>query len=159
IAWRSAPVVDESGKTISIIAGGIDITERKRRELELQWERDATDALVQTIPTLVIVVDGGGTILAHEGRAGINRALKDTLGWTDDEVAGRSVYELVDSAEAAVAAAAAKRPHPETVSAWRRADGGDVVVAWTATSMPDPSGQGRSLVLLSGTDVTLRRQQ
>jgi PAS domain S-box-containing protein len=37
IAWRGAPVVDDSGQTARIVAGGIDITERKRRELELQW--------------------------------------------------------------------------------------------------------------------------
>ncbi len=31
IAWRSAPVRDDSGAVVSIIAGGIDITERKRQ--------------------------------------------------------------------------------------------------------------------------------
>ena len=52
IAWSSAPLTDETGAVVGIIAGGIDITERKRHELELQAERDAPAALVQTIPTL-----------------------------------------------------------------------------------------------------------
>ena len=36
IAWESAPLVDQNGDVVRIIAGGIDITDRKRREVELQ---------------------------------------------------------------------------------------------------------------------------
>jgi len=40
IAWESAPVVDEQGRVTGIVAGGLDITDRKQRELELARERD-----------------------------------------------------------------------------------------------------------------------
>ncbi|HEY2219316.1 MAG TPA: PAS domain S-box protein [Gaiellaceae bacterium] len=39
IAWRSAPVLDDTGKVIRIVAGGLDITERKRQEEELRASR------------------------------------------------------------------------------------------------------------------------
>jgi PAS domain S-box-containing protein len=39
IAWRGAPVVDDAGRTVRIIAGGIDITERKQQEEEIRASR------------------------------------------------------------------------------------------------------------------------
>jgi PAS domain S-box-containing protein len=39
IAWRSAPVRDETGKVVRIVAGGLDITERKQQEEELRASR------------------------------------------------------------------------------------------------------------------------
>jgi PAS domain S-box-containing protein len=39
IAWRSAPVLDDTGKVVRIVAGGLDITERKRQEEELRASR------------------------------------------------------------------------------------------------------------------------
>ena len=39
IAWRSAPVLDDAGKVVRIVAGGLDITERKRHEEELRASR------------------------------------------------------------------------------------------------------------------------
>ena len=38
VFWRSAPVHDESGEVTGVISGGVDITERRRRELELERE-------------------------------------------------------------------------------------------------------------------------
>jgi PAS domain S-box-containing protein len=141
----------------------MDVTERKQRTLELQRERDATATLVQTIPTLIVVVDENAHILVNEGRAGINRAFKDRLGWSDDEVAGRSLLEFIhpDDAYAAVmgiGSAANGVPAVERMSRWRRANGESVVVEWTATPMPDPSAEARRLVLISATDVTGRAQ-
>jgi PAS domain S-box-containing protein len=39
IAWRSAPVRDDGGNVVRIVAGGLDITERKRQEEELRASR------------------------------------------------------------------------------------------------------------------------
>jgi PAS domain S-box-containing protein len=35
VYWRSAPVHDETGAVVSIVAGGLDVTERKRQEAEI----------------------------------------------------------------------------------------------------------------------------
>ena len=39
IAWRSAPVRDETGKVVRIVAGGLDVTHLKEQELELRASR------------------------------------------------------------------------------------------------------------------------
>jgi PAS domain S-box-containing protein len=39
IAWRSAPVLDEAGKVVRIVAGGLDVTHRKQQEEELRASR------------------------------------------------------------------------------------------------------------------------
>jgi PAS domain S-box-containing protein len=39
IAWRSAPVLDDAGRVVRIVAGGLDITDRKRQEQELRASR------------------------------------------------------------------------------------------------------------------------
>ncbi len=39
IAWRSAPVVDESGQVVRIVAGGLDVTHLKEQENELRASR------------------------------------------------------------------------------------------------------------------------
>jgi PAS domain S-box-containing protein len=163
IQWSSAPLV-EDGRVVAIVAGGLDVTERKRREEELQRERDSTDTLVQTIPTLIVVTDDSGVILLHEGRAGVNRAFRDTLGWTDEDVGRRPVAELVAPEDAAamreaVRSAGAGRSSHELESRWRHADGRLLLIAWSATRIPDPSDAHRTLVLLSGTDVTDRKRR
>jgi PAS domain S-box-containing protein len=39
IAWRSAPVLDESGQVMRIVCGGLDVTQRKQQEEELRASR------------------------------------------------------------------------------------------------------------------------
>jgi signal transduction histidine kinase len=47
---------------------------------------------------------------------------------------------------------------PERESRWLRADGERLTVAWTATPVDDVTGRRASLVLLSGVDITERKQ-
>jgi PAS domain S-box-containing protein len=159
ITWRSAPLKNESGETFGIMAGGIDITERRERELEFERQRNITVAIVEGIPTLLLIVDEHG-VLVRDGHAA-NRAFFERLGWTEQELAGLSFVdhiELDDTEEARVRiAAAASGGRPEEIETrWACADGTSVVVAWTAAGIQDPSDAGRTLVLLAGTDVTER---
>ncbi len=166
IEWRSAPVTDASGRVSSIVAGGIDITERKQREVQLQRERDITDTLMQAIPSLVVVVDSTGLIVdsgVDETRAGVNNAFRNALGWPDSALVRRSVLDFIDPADSdvalkAISSAAHGMSAPEQESRWLRADGAKLVVAWTATPVDDVTGRTASLVLLSGVDVTERKQ-
>jgi len=167
IEWRSAPITDASGHVTSIVAGGIDITERKQRELQLQRERDITETLMQAIPSLVVVVDSDGVIVdsgVDDTRAGVNNAFRQALGWPDSVVVRRSVLDFIDPADGypalmAIASAANGVPAQERESHWLCADGSRLVVAWTATPVEDVTGRATSLVLLSGVDVTERKRQ
>jgi PAS domain S-box-containing protein len=166
IEWRSAPITDAAGNVTSIVAGGIDITERKQREVQLQRERDITETLMQAIPSLVVVVDTDAVIVdsgVDETRAGVNNAFRRALGWPDSALVRRSVLDLIDPADnylalMAIASAANGVPAHERESRWLRADGSRIVVAWTATPVDDVTGRRTSLVLLSGVDVTERKQ-
>ncbi len=166
IDWRSAPVADATGRVTTVVLGGIDITERKQREVQLQRERDITATLMQAIPSLVIVVDNDGTIVdsgINENRAGVNNAVRTALGWPDQRLVRRSMLDIIDPGDAYVASmmiagAASGVTMPERESRWLCADGGHVDVAWTATPIDDVTGRRASLVLLSGVDVTERKR-
>ena len=167
IEWGSAPVTDATGRVTSIVAGGIEITERKQREVQLQRERDITETLMQAIPSLVVVVDSGGQIVDagyDETRAGVNNAFRSALGWNDSQIVRRSVLDFIDPADAYVASmmiagAANGMAMSQKESRWLRHDGGRIDVAWTATPIDDVTGRAATLILLSGVDITERKQQ
>ncbi len=166
IEWGSAPVRDAVGRVTSIVAGGIDITERKQREVQLQRERDITSTLMQAIPSIVVVVDHEGIIVdsgVDESRAGVNEAFRTALGWPDELLVRTSVLDLIDPADGhvarlAIASAANGVASGERESLWRKADGDRIAIAWTATPVADVTLREASLVLLSGIDVTERKR-
>src|SRR5262249_49740992 len=143
----------------AIMAGGIDISERRERELQIERQRNMTVAVLRTIPTLLLMVDDQGVII-REGPAA-NRAFLARLGWRLEELVGlsfvdHSELDQTGRARARIAAAAAGERTREIETRWRCADGGSVVVGWTAAGIQDPADPGRTLVILSGTDVTER---
>ncbi len=167
IAWRSAPLLDDSGAVVSVISGGTDITERKARELELERERDATTTVLQSIPSAVAVLAPDGTIRDRDvdnPLAAVNRAFHEALGWRDDDLVHRSFLDVVaprdrEAAHAAIELAARGRASPAVESGWLTADGREIVFEWTAAPVADVTGRTDGLVLVSGNDVTERRRQ
>ena len=158
IAWQTAPLVDQNGDVVRIVAGGIDITDRKRRELELQRQWDFATTVANTIPSFIVITDHDAVVVAE----GANRAFCDAFGRTEEELEGTSFLELVArddefAARMAIAGAANGVPQAERESRWLTRDGGERTVAWTATPITDPSGDAR--VLVSGADITDRKRQ
>ncbi len=151
IAWQTAPLVDQNGDVVRIVAGGIDITDRKHRELELQRQWDFATTVADTIPSFIVITDHDAVV----ARQGANRAFCDVFGRSEEELEGTSFLDLV--ARMAIAGAANGVPQAERESRWLTRDGGERIVAWTATPITDPSGDAR--VLLSGADVTDRKRQ
>ena len=166
IFWRSAPVHDESGEVTGIISGGVDITERRHRELELERERDATTTALDAIPSFVVVLGRDGSIRDRDRdnpRVAANRAFRQTLGWPDDRLVGRSFVDLIvedddGRAAAAIASAAAGVASAEVASEVRCVDGTLRAFLWTAVPVADVTGRTDGLVLVSGVDVTERRE-
>ena len=158
IEWRTAPVHDESGEVVSIIAGGVEITERKARELELQRQRDFAQQINDTIPSFLIAMDHEAVIVDH----GVNLAFMNRFGWQVTELDGRSFLGVIapvddHAARMAIANAANGVAQPEQESHWLCRDGTLRVVEWTAIPITDELG--RELVLVSGADVTERKSQ
>jgi PAS domain S-box-containing protein len=157
VAWSCTPLPKVDERTLFLVSG-TDVSERKRRELELARARDFLQAVVTTIPSLLVVVDHEAQIT----KDGVNREFSSTFGWSIEEATGRSFLELVHpdddySVRMAIAAAANGVARTDLEARWLRQNGEACVVAWTATPARDRDGRGR--VLLSGIDVTDRKRQ
>jgi PAS domain S-box-containing protein len=155
IYWRSVPVLDEHSRVVSIVAGGLDITERKAREAEAELRRGFLDAITDAIPSFLVAVDPNGVVMQD----GVNPAFTQVFGWTKEELGGTSFLDLVVDEyqygdRMAIANAANGVVQPERESWWLPRDGKPRAVAWSARLVLDP--QGRDIVLVSGSDVTVR---
>jgi PAS domain S-box-containing protein len=150
-----------------------DITQRKREQEELrrlsaelaerlaeiERERDFTRAVVNATPSYLLLADEEGRILRY------NATLELTSGRRDvgDAVRGRHAWDVFVAAEQradARAAFAAVVDGREPVQREYRlpcADGGERIVDWIGTPVRDERGEPR--YLLSGVDVTVRKQQ
>jgi PAS domain S-box-containing protein len=158
IAWQTAPLVDQNGDVVRIIAGGIDITDRKRREVELQRQWDFASTVANTIPSFIVITDHEALVVPN----GANRAFVETFGRSVEELESVSFLGLVApddefQARMAIAGAANGVPQLERESRWLTCDGNELTVAWTATPIVDQWGIPR--VLISGADVTERKRQ
>ncbi len=158
VAWSTAPLYDDQGNVRSVICGGLDITERRQRELELEVERDFAGTVANTIPIFLVGVWDDATVNEY----GPNPAFEHQLGWSREDVTGRSLLEFVHAddrylAGMAISSAANGVPSERRESRWLCKDGSVRIVAWSAREILGM--EGRTVVLVSGADVTERREQ
>jgi PAS domain S-box-containing protein len=159
IFWRSAPVLNAEGRVVSIVAGGLDVSERHRLEADKQREHDFFIAMLNATPSFICIVD-------HEGRVsyrGVNAAFAQALEWSDLDVEGRVFWE--DWVAAEDAETVRKRIEMTVAgdslgahdNVWVTRAGRRLTVAWTCTPLP-PLDE-RTLFLITGVDVTERRRR
>jgi len=158
IAWSTAPLLDESGNVRNIICGGLDVTERKQHEIELDRERDFLSKVADITPSLYVVVDDEAKIVEDA----VNDSFVEVMGWSDEEMRGRSFGELFHEEDryfAAIGIASAfNGVDPQLrLSRWIAHDGGERIMEWTATPIVDILGRER--VLVCGDDVTEREMR
>ena len=65
------------------------VVEMERKEARLEGERGFLNALLQSIPDAIVVMERDGRIL------GVNQGFEETFGWKPLEVLGRNLYEVV----------------------------------------------------------------
>ena len=158
ITWSTAPLYDDDGSVRYVVCGGLDITERQRQESERARERDFLRTLADATPNLLVVIDHDGTVVGNS----VNKGFERTIGWTEQEMLGRSFLSLFrddenSDARTDIAAAFNGAKPTERISHWRTRDGDERVIAWTATPIVD--GEGRSLALIVGVDATERQRR
>ena len=90
IAWSTAPLLDEAGNVRNIICGGLDVTERKQHEIELDRERDFLSKVTDITPSLLVVVDDDARVVEDA----VNESFVKVTGWSEIEMRGRSFAEL-----------------------------------------------------------------
>ena len=134
-----------------------EITARKEAQAALEAERDLVRTIVDTAPSVFCGVDSEGRIIRY------NRTLERLSGIPDDDrTRGRLFWEVFVVPEDAEEyerqwRAGVAGDTAEHQSRFRTADGGEAVVAWTVRWYPGEGGADRYLI--SGMDVTVRKQQ
>jgi PAS domain S-box-containing protein len=159
VYWRTAPVHSRDGTVSSIIAGGLDITERHRLAAEKEREREFLNAIANLAPSLLCLID-------HEGRVvdrAANISFEQRLGYATEETGGHIFWERyvapedADEVRGLIGRVVAGEEIGEHDHYWITRTGERRLVAWTCKALPRIDE--RRLFLLSGLDVTLRKQR
>ena len=141
IAWHNAILHDQNGKVVGILSSGEDVTERKRMEMALQHSEARFRDISLSMADWIWEVDKDGKYIFSAGN------LKDALGYSDDEILGKSPFDFMPEAEAArvrriFAEAIAKRQPIVDVKNWNlRKDGRRVCLLSNAIPIVNETGE------------------
>lgn len=134
-----------------------DVSDLKRAEEQLQTERNFASAVLDTVGTLVVVMDAGGRVVRF------NRACEQTSGYTFSEVRGKPIWHLFVVPEELARfrqifdELRVGRRQEDFEGAWvtRGASRQDVPrrIAWSSTVLLDSIGRVE-YVIVTGIDVT-----
>jgi PAS domain S-box-containing protein len=147
----------EDGRPWFIHGVAFDISDLKSTEKQLQEERNLASAVLETVDALVLVMDREGRIIRF------NRTCEQATGYSFDEVQGKLIWELLNSAEGIerfravfreLEAGRAADKHFE--SYWIARDGVARLIAWSTTILP-ASGDAPIYIVASGMDITERK--
>lgn len=151
-------LTDSAGDVIGLVGTGRDMTEHKRRERELQRERDRFEQLVDEVSEYAIfMIDTDGHIVTW------NIGARRIKGYTEDEAVGEHHSMLYpDDAVAREKPdkllSEASRTGVATDEGWRvRKDGTQFWADVTITALYDESGDLRGFTKVTH-DVTERKQ-
>jgi PAS domain S-box-containing protein len=126
---------------------------------ELERNRELLNAIANTAPSLLCLVDAEGRV---RDRAA-NIAFERTLGYDTPEVGGVLFWERyvppedADEVRAAIEEVVAGGPTRERDGRWLTRDGTAIDVAWSCSALPEIES-GR-LFLICGTDISERKRQ
>jgi PAS domain S-box-containing protein len=146
----------EDGQPWFIHGVGVDITELKKAETELQQERNVLSAILDTVGALIVVLDPEGRIVRF------NRACEQTTGYSFADVQGKHIWELFLAAEeiedfkALLEQSRSGHPPKEYESHWLTRDGVPRLISWSTTVLF--RARGVSHTIATGIDVTERKR-
>ena len=156
VSWILTPLVNEEG-TPRILLTGLDITDRKLQEEEIERERDFVRNVVRVAPSIFAVVGPFGEIDRFNDACSRVTGLLD-----DDNVRGRPFWEaFLPKDEETVARDALEEVKLTGVTTERECDwldsrtGERRTVTWALTPIVD--ARGRQRYLLTGLDITDRK--
>ena len=134
-----------------------EITDRVNAQAELRAERDFVSAILETAPSLVMVLDANGHIVRF------NRACEELSGVTMSEVAGRPIWELPflldadrDPIRQNIPRLTAATGPVKLDRTWVGKSGTRHVIAWTVIALGAQSGA--KYLIGIGADVTAARE-
>lgn len=147
----------EDGRPWFIHAIAFDITELKRAEEALEEERNVASAILDSIGTLVVVLDPRMRIVRF------NRVCEKTTGYAFADVRSRFIWDLLTLPEQAERFRRALEevqegcPVQDFEIAWERRDGERRLISWSLTVLRGAKGEPQYYIA-AGTDVTVRKR-
>ena len=140
------PERDDDGRIYGFLGIGVDLTQRIRVESELQAERDFSQTVIDSAPSLVMVLDSRGRIERY------NRACEQLTGLLERDVIGRFYWDAVlpepDRAAARIELEnAPAQAFPFSAEReWETSAGGRGLIAFSATAIAGPDGAIEHLI-------------
>jgi len=147
--------INTNGDPAGTVSTIIDVTSEQLALSQLEAARDFTDAILDTVGALVVVIAPDGTI------ARFNRACESVTGIAASDVIGRSFDSLVpedqrDDVSRVLATLIGDGQPSAHVNDWLTASGERRAISWTNTTVPNPDGSVR-VVIGTGIDITDRQ--
>jgi len=158
VEYTSTPIWNKEGSLNGAVVTFRNISERKRFQRALQTERSCLFAIMNTIGTLIVVLDLQGRIVQF------NRACEDLTNYSFDEVKGKSLWEvgLISQKQMTAVKAVFQQlcdgHYPRSYeNDWVGKDGTRHVIAWSNTVFIDESGKVK-YVIGTGIDMTEKKK-
>jgi PAS domain S-box-containing protein len=155
------PIKDESGNVTSIFVEGLDITDRRAteqalRELNANLERRVIERAQARGRTWNLSPDLLGALNSKGYFETSNPAWQTILGWSEDEVASTSIFELlhpddVEHTRAGFELTLVGQPAIRFVNRYRCKDGSYRYISWVGIQEDD-------YVYCTGRDITVERE-
>jgi PAS domain S-box-containing protein len=165
--WTAKPYVTEQ----LVYAAARDITERKNHELavikdisdrqqaeiQLQRERDFSEAVINTVGALVAVLDRQGAIV------GFNRTCEQVTGYGLAEVKGQQIWNLLilpqekKAVQGVFERLLKGQFHNQYENHWVAKDGSQHLISWSNTALLDDQGE-IEFIIATGIEVTEQRR-
>jgi|CXWL01.1.fsa_nt_gi PAS domain S-box-containing protein len=95
LLWSVTCIASGSKNVQGLLAVGLDITERKRVELEVQDAERFVESILEHIPHMIFVKDARDLRFVRFNRAG-----EELLGYSRNELLGKNDYDLFSKSEA-----------------------------------------------------------
>ena len=147
----------EDNRITALLAVTRDITDRKQTQLQLQQERDFSNAIIDTVGALIAVLDRQGAIVSF------NHTCEEITGYSRAEVIGRQVWDvLITPEEQSTLKAVYQRllmgqvPNQYT-NYWLGKDGSRHLISWSNTALFDEAGKV-TFIIATGIDITEQRR-
>lgn len=130
---------------------------KQRREVELQSallkrERDFISTVLDTVASLVVVLDSDGRILR------VNRAWEDVTGLSSAEVRGTYLWDYTDDRERVQEFLKCSNSNQECEQHWLTKDKTRRLISWCCTAL-DSDGPTEGHIVVTGRDITELRQR
>ncbi|HUI67860.1 MAG TPA: PAS domain S-box protein [Nitrospirota bacterium] len=157
IIFNAAPVYDSRGELAVVVETLHDVTERKRTEEMLRKQLDFTAAVLETVGSMVLVLDRQGKIVQF------NRACEEVSGYTFEEVQGKYVWDfLLPQEQVEAVRGIFKNLVPgmfpnKYENHWVAKDGSRKLIAWSSTALLSSNGSV-DFVIPTGIDITERKR-